>query len=247
MSVLYNTDSINSIILYNYQNLILLQKKTGHTFGQAMIAANDFKSDLSDTIYNNSLYYSYLNTNDDIVIHTISGNTFKDSLKKETTFSYLNPLLTVCFDKLILLYVIQNHESNLYSLMMYIPYSSNKPQVITENIQFCSSPFSLLSTANYLYIHLTKSNTFLYLDKNLNISTLSTLQELKEQSIMIKKTKDENTVLLSSLSIKDKKIEQLNAALNSAIEQYNDLMTVAESYRNEAIKWNQKFISLKNQ
>lgn len=45
----------------------------------------------------------------------------------------------------------------------------------------------------------------------------------------------------AALADRDTEICQLNAIIKSAANQYNDLMKVAEEYRNEALKWRAKF------
>ena len=51
----------------------------------------------------------------------------------------------------------------------------------------------------------------------------------------------ETEALQTQLEEKEKQIDNLNEMLQRATTQYNELMHVANSYREEAIKWRNKF------
>ena len=71
MGNVYPLDSERNLILYHSGKNIYLRTSTGENLTRAVTLANDFSADLSDTIYQGTIFYAYKNTEQDIVVKNI--------------------------------------------------------------------------------------------------------------------------------------------------------------------------------
>ena len=71
MANVYSIEKQKNLILYNSGKYIYLRVSVADTMDRPIVLSNDFSNSLSDTIYNGTIYYSYININQDIVIKSI--------------------------------------------------------------------------------------------------------------------------------------------------------------------------------
>lgn len=218
MSFLYETTQNKGLLLYSHNNMIILRHKNDHAFSQPLLMADDYKSDLCDVIYNSTIYFTYINNTGDIVVRSILDQTFPCLVNVPTDSSFHTPKLVEFDGRLLLFYSEKNKES--YTIKCMIPYQ-NKQYInydfgsftVTPLIDFCSLEKELILSIN---TSITKK-----------IFSLSNDFSFKQIELDTQKYTDE--------------ISKLEAMLQSAKRQYNELMNVAEQYRSEAIKWNNRF------
>ena len=60
MSTFYDTSNNTGYLLYTYSNHIIIRSKKDNMFSKGQVLTSDFLQDLSDTQFNSSIYYSYI-------------------------------------------------------------------------------------------------------------------------------------------------------------------------------------------
>lgn len=218
MPFLYETTTGKGLLLYSHINMIILRHKNDHAFSQPLLMADDYKSSLFDMVYNSTIYFTYISNTGDIVVRSILDQTFPCLINKPIDSSFYSPKLVEFDGRLLLFYTEKNKES--YTIKCMIPY---------QNKQYITYDFGSFTVVPAL--------SFCCLEKDLIIS-LNTPSSKKLYSLSSSYTFKE-IPLDSEKYIAE--ISNLKNMLQSAQNQYNELMNVAEQYRNEAIKWNNRF------
>ena len=72
MGNVYALDSEKNLILYSTGNHICLRTSIGENLTRPVLLCSDFADSLSDIVYNNTVYYTYRNTSQDIIIRSIT-------------------------------------------------------------------------------------------------------------------------------------------------------------------------------
>ena len=224
MSNLYELTNNVSILLYTSQNNILLRKKIGDNISRSKLLAMDFKQNLCGIIYDQIVYYAYIDINNHLILRRVT-DSYPLYTKEHFPCQIPPQLRLVAFDgKLVIFYEEQadfDHKK-LKGIFPFLPMSE-----IELKCQIpVSSDIYLLASKNEILINFESAdgNQNYSLSKSMQISKLDSTFELK-----------------LILQEKDNEINKLNAMLESAKSQYNNLMDVANKYKNEAMKWCNKF------
>ncbi len=239
MGNIFAAGAEKSLVIYAQNNTIYLLMTTGEAPCQPGILTDDFQSGLSEAIYRKTLYYAYLNTQNELVIKSILdvGNLF--ILPTTDAFLYKTPHLVLFQEKLILLYMIQNPLDNRYALKMLLPFEteSDSHPIPLPDISFSTLPaIKSFPTENNLFLQLYTEDQcyFLSLSGDYKVTIYEDVSPYKQ-----------NLQLLSNkVAILEPQIEQKNivvqsqeATISSIKNQYNELMDTAIKYREEARKW----------
>ena len=271
MGNVYPLDSERNLILYHSGKNIYLRTSTGENLTRAVTLANDFSADLSDTIYQGTIFYAYKNTEQDIVVKNITDTTSFYKISSQDTPDCQLPQLTVFQNTLMLFYFVKNPVNEHYLLKCVFPAASEKRLLFSE--EFTNIPnINFIQSASYLYLHLENSEytDLLQIDNTLSYTrlvpqnTLTTQEasdyenhislliaehneKLQQQQLHFEAQLNNVTNQVKkdlSLEIEYLKTEiaKRNSLIDSAKRQYDELMNTATTYRNEAIKWRNKFI-----
>ena len=74
MSNLYELTNNVSILLYTSQNNILLRKKIGDNISRSKLLAMDFKQNLCGIIYDQIVYYAYIDINNHLILRRVTDS-----------------------------------------------------------------------------------------------------------------------------------------------------------------------------
>lgn len=204
-----------SYLIYPLDMQIILQQKRGSQFGRPHILSNDYKSNFSAIFYQNSLYYFYQNTDNNYLIKNMH------SIEPLYQFPFSGEIHSIALarihSELVLLYIEKTEESdaNSFHLGYVCPFA---PHIAAKNLfNFPSLPYFSCFTLEkglFLFVKTNSSARFFVFGSDFSMQELHTDQELS----------------------------LLYATIESAKSQYNDLMRVAEQYRDEAKKWRGKYV-----
>lgn len=239
MGNIFAAGTEKSLVIYAQNNAIYLLMATGDVPCQPTVLADDFQSGLSETIYHKTLYYTYLNTQNEIVIKSILDVGSLFTLSATDTIQYAMPHLVLFQEKLILFYMIKNPLDNHYAVKMLLPFETDADR---QQISLPGYTFSTLPTIKSFS---TENNLFLQLYTPEQCQLISLSDEYKttvyEDASSYKKDleKFRNTaeVLEFQVKQKDTLLQRQAATITSIKNQYNDLMDTAVKYREEAHKW----------
>lgn len=235
MSSIYSIDTQKNLILYSCGQYIYLRISTGESIDRPIILSSDFNSHLFDTIYNNTVHYSYVNTGNDIIIKSILDTNILYKLSINDSPDCTNAGLTVFNEELIMVYLVKNPLDDTFVLKCIAPF--NPEHSITLPDTFTKIPtIKLFANNDNLYIIVVSDCTNIWgIDINLTLHRYSkpldpTSIEEKISSRYTDELKRKNAIIL-----------QQNDIIESIKLQYNELMDTATKYRDEAIKWRSKF------
>ena len=272
--------------------------------GRPFLLCSNYKSGLSGCIYDESLYYTYINRENSLFLRRFPDSALQFRLDGTDTVSYQAPQLIVFKNSLLLFYFEKDASS--YRLKLQLPFSDDKSQ-LPETIQapFSKLPsLSLQTTGRYLYlflttesgvssyrysasagfeplcseeellsdlrlpwetekkqleqglmqaIHLSEQQQALLTEREQKLQRAETkvselLSETQQaDSLLVKTTKELQTVKAQLAECEQTKqltaqtLSHTSLLLERAKVQYNELMQVAEQYRQEALKWYGKF------
>lgn len=217
MGNIFELENDKSFLLYTNRNQILLRQKSGDMIGRSLLLANDFANSLSSFFFNGTLYYAYINEQNSIVIRnsTESKPLFVTNVIENHSCS--NPQIILFRKQLFLFYNSQDLQAQTYQVNCLMPLQNQKTFPIPD--RFPTLPdIQVIATEELLYFSLYSSffHRLYCLNSNLQLTELSAASQTDE-------------------------IRKLRQKLDSATRQYNDLMQVANQYREEAIKWRSKF------
>lgn len=240
MANIFELENNKSFLLYTNQNQILLRQKYGEMIGRSTLLAKDYQKELSSFYYKGTLYFSYINTEDHITIrNTKETLPIFETDPIETHFCN-HPQIVLFRNQLLLFYCSQQEDVEKHQVRCVLPFQNRKTITIAEQLPTIPD-IQLIVNEELLYISLYSmfSHKIICLDSSLRLTELGvhTTFEAKEKTEYLDKIRE----LQNSITDQKKEIQKLHNMLDSATHQYNDLMQVANQYREEAIKWRSKF------
>lgn len=242
MANFYTTKPNCGLLFYENQNNISMIHKSNSGFSQPVVLCSDYQNNLESVIYHNTIYYSYVNIAGNLIVNSILNQVLPTELKKDSSFEYVSSKLTVFSDKLFLFYITYSHTDYTYRIQWTLPTDSTKitayPILSTENklqmeiVTVPSGILLLLHSSSHLWIYQISDHLdFKCLFPPSNFSS-SQIQLLQNQLIGTE----------AKIQQKNIQIQRMQEMIERATQQYNELMHVAEQYREEAIKWRSKFL-----
>lgn len=231
-------------------------------FGHPFLLCSGYKSGFSGCLYNDSLYYTYINKENSLLLRRLHESTLLFRLDNTEGISYVQPQL-VCFHNTLFLFYFEN-EPGSFRLNVQLPFSGLHVSLPEPLCTAYSEPptLSLLTAGHYLYLFLSAGTSALsyryspatsFEPIHAEADLLSTLRlpwevekaQLEQALLRAVHLSEQQQTLLSE---KEQKLQQAVQAqehtsrlLERAKTQYNELMQVAEQYRREAMKWYEKY------
>ncbi|MBQ8548402.1 MAG: hypothetical protein IJ427_07860 [Lachnospiraceae bacterium] len=297
-------DANTPLLLSASDSGLFLHPVRNERFGHPFLLCSGYKNGFSGCIYNDSLYYVYINKENSLLLRRLHESTLLFRSDSTDAVTYRAPQLVPLGNTLLLFYFEEEHGS--YRLKLRVPLSGSEP-ALPEAFQtaFPKLPtLSLQTTDRYLYLFLTAGKTTVSYRYSLadSFEALCPESELlsglrlpwecekkqleqglmqaihlseqqqnllteKEQKMQLAEAKllelsseaERANTLLSKTSYTlqsteaqlaeceqkrfktAQELEQTSLLLERAKTQYNELMQVAEQYRQEALKWYGKF------
>lgn len=258
MGSVYAVDTEQNLILYTAGNYICLRTSVGENLTRPIVLCNDYASNLSDLVFNNTIYYVYQSTNHDIILRSVIEQNDLYKINSRNTPDCFYPQIATIENSLILFYFVKNPVDNSYCLKALLPFQPEQklsppraplsekasPAVPGEAV-FSSLPsLHILSAGDSLLVclsHETEEYVF-SIDKSLQCDPLCknsemlshTQTELDKSKALLAEMQKQISQLQSDLSSRDQLIESIR-------RQYEELMDTAMKYREEATKWHNKF------
>ncbi|MCM1181992.1 MAG: hypothetical protein NC337_01295 [Roseburia sp.] len=276
MGNVYAVDADQNLILYSTGNAICLRTSIGENLTRPIILRNDYASGLSDIVYNNTIYYAYKSTNQDIVLRSVIERDDLYKISSHNTPDCFYPQIAAIQKTLILFYFVKNPVDNSYCLKTLLPFQPEQRLVLPEALFSSTSEASapgeavfgslpalhILSVGSMLLVYLLHEtqefvfsvNESLHCDRlaaesafpfeelaqcreesRKSLEMLSLAQtELEKNKTLLAQAQQQISRLQSDLSGRDRLIQSIQG-------QYEELMNTAIKYREEAVKWHNKF------
>lgn len=228
MEKIYNTPNHIQFYLSVDNNIILFQYAKNRIWSSPMPLAFDFACNLSSAYYRDMLYYSYFNLQNDICVRCYEN--------KEPLYIIPNPLCTrtdsrqlenlkclnliIAYENLLLFYISFNKLTSTYSIQCDIVLQASTQFVLDTHSPLPVS-FDLIYVP-YNLLLITAANDNFHFHQINNTFTCQAYETTPE--IQLKE--------------KNKKLE---SKIKSATLQYNELMQVAQKYRDEMLLWQSIF------
>ncbi len=255
MGIYHETTPFTGYYLYTNGSQIFLRNQSGDMIGRPIILAKDYQMDFTSIPYNNSIYFAYLNDKNQLILRSTKENGILYHLDAKPDMYFTSLHLEVFQQKLLLFYGEKKEDT--YYIKYVCPFEDTDAITLEQTFRLCPK------------IQCISANTNLILSlSNDNISVSYLIQETLEPLILgcakdfqhlenpdqQKKLKALNLKYASELSnlhqaiqtlqskiqLQETTIQKQNAMIESATQQYNELMNVATRYREEAIKWRSK-------
>ena len=237
MSNVFTTDSENSLIIYHYRQYIYLRSATGETLNRSILLSNDFHSNLTEAIYNNTLYYAYQNEQGDILIKSILDSKPLYQLLAGEVGECISPQIVCWHSKLLLFYILKNPLNDSYLCKGILPLED-----ISSNDNYAPIEVGLFQSLPAVKTVPTKNNLFFIVDDGDTHHVSLVGEDFTLQ------TCEDHSKCESALQVQGEKIHSLQASLQQKEaliahikKQYEDLMETAKKYLEEALKWYEKF------
>lgn len=240
MDLFITTTNQQSFLLSTKNSNIFLQQKSGNIWYRPRLLSSNFLKDLDCILFNNVLYYCYLNTAHQLIVNRYPSVSTIYSQAENTTTLYTNFKLHIFQKQLYLFYISINKETHLSQIHAVNPLTKQTP-ILLETMYHSLPSYQLLNQKEELLLQvLTKEDCQL-----LRIQSDYTVCSIDINPLHAAEANLSNQIEADALQIqleeKEKQIDDLNEMLQRATTQYNELMHVANSYREEAIKWRNKF------
>jgi len=128
-------------------------------FGHPVLLCSSYKSGFSGCVYNDSLYYTYINKENALLLRRLHESALLFRLEVTDTATYRSPKLVSFGSSLFLFYLEEIAHS--YRLRLQLPLSGVAPKLPEPLLASFSKPpiFSLQATEYYLYLVLTEGTT----------------------------------------------------------------------------------------
>lgn len=226
MGNIYSAGFDKNLLLYSSNNNIYLRTAIGENLGRSVLLGNDYHSDLCSIIFNGTIYYSYKNANEDILIRSITdaGALFRIA-NSETPDSY-NPQLINFHNSLLLLYTVKNPLDESFSIKFCFPLEPER------HLTFPYS-YSDIPTIQYNSI---QDSLFLHIRTGYSITTLQITTEDSIHFLI-----DRDTIIERQKIHYEAELTKKENIIRNIQKQYEELMDTANQYRAEAMKWHDRY------
>lgn len=235
MSYLYETAGGQGFFIYKNQNEIILRKKEGHQFYLPVIMVRDYKSGLNDTVYNSAIYYTYINENGALVVRSVLEYVFPFERQAGENVSFNSPSLTAFYGRLILFYMEKNTGEGVenYRLHGILPYEGER-EILNVDLGNKEALYKVVCLNQRMLVSVENEKGYVLYEASNDL-------QLVAQDRVENRNDQELAMLKSSLMEQQKEINFYKSQIESAKRQYQELMQVAEQYREEANHWSGKF------
>lgn len=258
----YEINPNTGILLYTNGHRILSRARTGEQFGRSVLLSTDYADSLSSTVYDHSLYYIYRNDQRSILLKNITGLQTLYSLPEESGSFYTAPKLCSVGEQLLILYLKENENDHSYCLEYRLPYLTDRrlPDFPSDQ-SFPSKPeyaVSAFHDSAVLTVRCSGSSAYYLLSPDLTVKELHQADDKNSVQDQEQLITEKYNILIAAMRLEhdnaqqalknemdaqqeqirrlQQEISRQQAVIRSASNQYNDLMKVANTYKEEALK-----------
>ncbi len=238
MANVYTAGNDRRLIIYGISRYIFLRTAYIDGIERPIMLVSDFLDGLSDVVLGDTIYYAYQNQNGDILVKNVMNNEALFHVHSSENPDMHCPQLVVNNDRLMLFYMVTNPLTDRLSLRAVYP---------LENGVSLNIPMDCENVDMYEVFGI-QGKVFLYVDSFYEITSdgqiiqcQDTEKQVQDEQKITEYENQLNTYMHENRQAMQT-ISQLEATIESAKAQYNELMETAIAYRDEAIKWRSKFI-----
>ena len=238
MANVYTAGSDRRLIIYSISRYIFLRTAYIDGIERPIMLASDFLDGLSDVVLGDTIYYAYQNQNGDILVKNVMNNEALFHVKSSENPDMHCPQLVVNKDRLLLFYMVTNPLTDRLSLRAVYPLEEGDSLNIPADCE----------NVDMYEVFGMQGRAFLYVDNFYEITAdgkfipCQDTGSLKQNEEKIHEYEIQLNTYMQQQAQSKQVIAQLEATIESAKAQYNELMETAIAYRDEAIKWRSKFI-----
>lgn len=245
MVKIYELQKEQWAIFFDRGKQLIMQYKEGERVGRPILLANDYVGGFTAVLFEDTLYYFYENDHGELLLRNIRDNMIYYQLQEGV------PLHLTVQDEALLCWVLEDKKGQDRSVLKCInPFRPAASRVILGEIPI-QADVHILETSQGTFVTWENPPKMYWIDKRLAIQELAASDRLRfeAQEEKIRQMREEVerlTKLLEekgqNLQEKDIQMKRLQGMIDSATHQYEELMHVAEQYRDEAVKWRSKFV-----
>lgn len=228
METIYTGTLGQKLFLYTNNNCIYLRSAIGEDVSRPILLGTDYKGSLSSIVFHDSIHFSYINSQGDVLVRNILDSKIIFRLSCESSPDYISTHLHIFQDNLLLFYFIRNPLNESFLLHAVFPCKDSFPN--WTPIPFLTLPQLTCITS--------ASRLFLICTGNGKLSVFRINKDLSHEPVQFMTASDIRRQNETLLQPKDKLIESMKS-------QYEELRNTAIAYRNEANKWYRKYNSQK--
>ena len=116
MSNVYPVGNNRQLIIYAAGSNIFLRIAHWGGLERPIILATDYSHGLNECIYNGTLYYAYVSTDNSLYVRNIMESQCIYTINGNTSPQYYNPFIGICNASILLFYLKNNPVTEYYSL-----------------------------------------------------------------------------------------------------------------------------------
>lgn len=252
MGTIFSISPDKNLLLYSFDTSVCLRTTTKMEITRPLILCNDFSHSLSCAVCHDIPYYTYINTDGNLLVRNAFDPSIRFQLTSNNNFLHHSPLLCVCESELFLLFLVENPITGNYLLKCVRPLSPHEPALEISTFPDIPHLQCLCLDTSLLLVCSTgqKEELFVKTGDLFQPFLLKKKQELEEEQRLheshFAKIEEEVGALNSLLAQKEAQLMDRAKTIESARRQYDTLMDTAYRYREEAEKWYTRYYSKKS-
>ena len=228
METIYTGSLGQKLFLFTNNNYIYLRSAIGEEISRPILLGTDFRDSLSSIVFHDSIHFSYINSQGDLLVRSILDSKPVFRLPCESSPDYISTYLHIFHDSLLLFYFIRNPLNE--SFWLHEIFHFGGPFTDWTPIPFLTLPqLEFVTYDKQLYLICTGN-------KVLSVYRINI--EGTYEPVQLMTASDIRHQCETLLQPKEKLIESMKS-------QYEELRNTAIAYRNEANKWYRKYHSQK--
>lgn len=213
----------SEFVIYPFHNQLFFQRHQGNRCGHPVILCQNYSHSLTCTSFHSQLFYAYC----DPQFHSHLYSRMKQIWTfTDPAFSCHQILLCPFQEHFLLFLLLQDLSDHTFQLRCYNPLNDPTSFFVFPDRYFSLPAFSAVPFSDCTLITLFSED--LQSVYRYDLHDARPLTDAKE--ILAEKERSENA------------LRHTNLLLDRAKQQYEELMQVATLYREEALKWRQKFL-----
>lgn len=255
MSNVYSIGNNRQLIIYAAGSNIFLRIAHFGGLERPIVLATDYMSHLNECIYNDTLYYTYIATDNSLYVKNIMESKSIYTVNGTDTPSLYHPYIGRCNNSLLLFYLKNNPVTNHTALQcISLSLTNESPDNTPVTLPDCMNNitgYHIYQADNRLILY--AAGRIFIIEEIGHIKELKNEEDirntvLKECEQRIASLNDSNNSRIEALTDTyqkklaacQAKIDEQAAVINSITSQYNELMDIACKYRDEALRWRSK-------
>ncbi|MCH5268785.1 MAG: hypothetical protein J1E62_10640 [Lachnospiraceae bacterium] len=273
MGEIYSLGQQQKLIVYDYGKRIFMRTFQGGMAGRSTILADDYVGEFSETVYNGTVYYGYVNREGNYVVRNMGQRHSQVELPAGCMSGFCHGKLVAWQNKLILFVITNKKDIEEYCIQGYSVLENKDYPSYLLPVTFKTLPeIDVLSLQNVLIISVC------YEERGMNApagggsrgavqcfcweeegeaSQLRSeevwrefmAKEMEEYAMTSARQQEEYRQLQESSNTQSeqlkRQIQERDAILESVKKQYEELMSTAIQYRDEAKRWRDRWLGSK--